>query len=271
MDPGPHRPLPHAFGRAEKAGLRGKASEPQKDPGLHRPLPHAYGRKERAGLRGASSPGSEDTESRLGNGLDTPGDTTARIKDLKVIGHVNAIAVAAQMVYTMTELVGSVPKPQSKARTQYPEFPEAIPDVKCFTRKPLQEYDSSAESALNNALSELKYKILPNSTTTKGRAGGLNVQVVSSDTALVPGEGANRQEWSEETVIALYAMAAIDRALDEVHMAKWDALNRPHCSIHNMQDDTPEGDQSASIQGALSTVGSESSNDWSMDEDSLLP
>ena len=166
-------------------------------------------------------------------------------RTFKVIGHVDAIAVAAQMVYTMIGLVGSMPKPPSRARIQYPNVPEPVPDNKSFTRKPLQTfqgYNASAENTLNKALSELHYKILPDSATT---------------------------ERSEETVIALYAMAAVDRALDEVHMAKWDALNRPHCPIHNEQDDTPEGDESASIQGALSTVASECTMDWSMVEGSL--
>ena len=58
-------------------------------------------------------------------------------------------------------------------------------------------------------------------------------------------------------MIALYAMAAIDRTLDDMHMAKWDALNRPHISIHHERDNTPEGDKSASMRSALSTMASE--------------
>ena len=127
------------------------------DPGLHRLSPHAYGCKERAGLRGATSLGPEDTKERTGEGLNTHGYTTARIKDLKVIGHANVTAVAAEMVYTLTGLVGWIPKPHSRAKTQYPNVLEPVPHAKSFTKKPvqaLQQYDASTENTLNEALSE---------------------------------------------------------------------------------------------------------------------
>ena len=107
-------------------------------------------------MRGSSSLGPEDTEARPEEGLDTHGYTTARIKDLKIIGHVDAIAVAAQMVYTLIGLVGSIPKPRSRPMTRYLNVPEPFPDANSFTRNPmqvLQKYDASAGNTLNKALS----------------------------------------------------------------------------------------------------------------------
>ena len=141
------------------------------DPGLHRPLLHAYGRKERAGLRGASSFGSANTEAKHGEVLDTHGYTRARIKDLPVIGHIDAIAMAPEMVYTMTRLIGLIPKPQSRARTRYPIVLEPVQDAKSFPKKPvevLQDYDASAINTLNKALSDLHSKILPESPGQNG-------------------------------------------------------------------------------------------------------
>ena len=65
-------------------------SEPHMDPGVDRSSPHLFGRKERAGLSGANSLEAADTDVSAVNGLnglDTSGDTMARIKDYKVNGH----------------------------------------------------------------------------------------------------------------------------------------------------------------------------------------